>query len=108
MKTFLIAGFACVAAVALSACSTLGGLPSASPAAQTAFIDNLNNLNAAAAKNCTGGGDFSWNPPLPPTGNLHLHCDIGQASAAALPPALLSALAQAGFVPAKPADAAKP
>lgn len=95
-RTLAATALACAAAVSLSACSTFSGSPLGGPAAQQQFVDNLSKFNEAAAKNCTGGGDFSWSPPLPPTGNMHLHCEIGQPT---LPPAVVAALAAAGFVP---------
>lgn len=76
LKTTLLAGCA-LACVALSGCSTLGGIaPGGNP---QQFLDNLDKFNAAAAQHCTGDGNVDWNPPLPPTGSLHLRCAIGEA-----------------------------
>jgi hypothetical protein len=83
MKTFPLVGAIALMAVAVSGCGTTGVTLPGAPGGQQQFLDNLGKFNAAAAQNCTGGGDFIWSPPLPPTGNVHLHCELGKAPAAA-------------------------
>lgn len=102
---------ACAAALALGACTTLTGNPVAdAKAAQSniqaatnpqAFLDNLNAFNQAAGKYCGGYGNLDWNPPLPPTGSLHLQCAVGQKA----PGAIVAPAAPAPAAPAAPAPA---
>lgn len=86
MKTLLIAGALALASTSLCACAgtPLTGNPvaDAKAAAQntnpTQFFDNLNKFNQAAGQVCGGYGNLDWNPPLPPTGSVHVQCQIGQ------------------------------
>lgn len=110
MKTLLIVGASALALVSLSACSTLGvgGLNGGSP---DQMLTTLDKINTAAAQHCSGDGNIDWNPPLPPTGSLHVRCVIGTPQVS---PELLKALQAAGFVgnapptPAPPAAPAPP
>ncbi len=90
-----IAGVALLGA-SLSACSTLGGLPGAPGGNTQQFFDNLNKFNEAAAQHCAGSGNLDWNPPLPPTGSLHVQCAIGQAQMVMMAPPVAQAAAAAG------------
>jgi hypothetical protein len=76
MKTLLFAGAAALACLSLSACGTTG--LSLTPGANSgAFLADLDKFNQAAGQNCSGSGNIDWNPPLPPTGSLHVQCAIG-------------------------------
>lgn len=76
----LIALALAASTVALSGCSTLGGLGSpvglATNGNTQQILDNLDKINTAAAQHCTGAAHIAWNPPFPPTGSMNLDCYI--------------------------------
>lgn len=74
-KSLALAGCAVLLATSLSGCNTLGGI--GTPGNSGQFLADLDKFNQAAGKNCSGNGNIDWNPPLPPTGSLHVQCSIG-------------------------------
>ena len=72
-KITLLAGCA-LACVALSGCSTLGGIPGSAAAGVGSFNSTLDHLNTLVAQNCGGDIHFNYSPPLPPNINGNLAC----------------------------------
>lgn len=102
-KITLLAGCA-LACVALSGCAgmSLGGLPTPGNANAQQFFDNLDKFNTAAAQHCAGSGNLDWNPPLPPTGSLHMQCAIGQAQLVQMPQVTSATLGITAPAPTSP------
>jgi hypothetical protein len=77
MKTLLLVGASALALVSLSACNTLGTSLTA-PGGADQVVKNLKAFNDAAANGpCVGYGNIDWQPPLPPSGALHVQCFVG-------------------------------
>jgi hypothetical protein len=79
LKTLAGLASACLLATT-SACSTLGGLgPTGITSGNTQqIVDNIKAFNEVAATGpCGGWGNLDWSPPLPPTGGLHVMCQVG-------------------------------
>jgi hypothetical protein len=74
-KLTLIAGCA-LASIALSGCSTFGGLPgtSSTGANLAAIQGSLDKFNGAVAANCSGNLDVTQVLPMPPILGLHIQC----------------------------------
>lgn len=100
-KTLLFAGCALLLA-STSACSSLGltGIPGA-PATGSDLNTALTNFNNAVANNCTGNFNFTWAPPLPPSGSAGLSCVAKPTAAPIMVP-----LSQVGSLLPTPAAAA--
>jgi hypothetical protein len=77
MRSLLIVGASALALVSLSACNTLGTSLTA-PGGADQVVKNLKAFNDAAANGpCVGYGNIDWQPPLPPSGALHVQCFVG-------------------------------
>jgi hypothetical protein len=77
MRSLLIVGASALALASLSACNTLGTSLTA-PGGADQVVKNLKAFNDAASTGpCVGYGNIDWQPPLPPSGALHVQCFVG-------------------------------
>lgn len=80
---------------AMSACSTLGGLPTGGAAGSDQLLQVMTAVNTAVSQNCSGAFNVTWAPPLPPSGSASLNCQVKPpvvVPLAAITPATAAAL----------------